>query len=207
MRINILGCAPGWRDCPDGNGEIWGVNDLFLSRKCDVVVDCHNLSRAAKGKEKLGRRNPDEVRACLKGLKKQEIPVYTTRRIKNIPNSIEYPLKEIISEISNGHDYFASGVDYAIALAIYKGATEIHLWGVLMMIQYEYAHQKSSAEHWLGIAIGRGVKVRVHGKLASLLKTRNHMLYGYGTPQAHVSEQHPEYIIQQGEIKKIEAQA
>ena len=202
MRVNILGCGPGWIDCPDGQGEVWGVNDLQLSRKVDLVVDCHNLARAARGAEKLGRRNQKEVKKCLKGVKKSGVPIYTTKKIKDMPNSIVYPLEKIIKEYDS--DYFGSGVDYAIALAMYKGATEIHLWGILMILQFEYAHQKPSVEHWLGIAKGRGVKTVVHGQGASILKTRNGLLYGYNTIQKIISEQNPEFTIADGMLRKVE---
>ena len=204
MRIDILGCGPGWQDCPDGQGEIWGINDLHMSRKCDVIIDCHHLSRASKGRVQLGRRTMEEVKKHLKVIKKSGIPCYTTRPIKGIPNAIEYPLKEIKKEFQ-GDDYFGSGVDYAIALAIYKGATEIHLWGILMVLRFEYAHQKPSVDHWLGVAIGRGIKVNVHGRGSSILKTRNKKLYGFEIPQTFMIDNQPEYVVKQGGIKRVEA--
>jgi hypothetical protein len=203
MRINILGCGPGWQDCPDGQGEIWGINDLHLSRKCDVILDCHHLSRAAKGKYQLGRRTADEVRACIKGAKKSGVPFYTTKEMKNVPNSIPYPLEEIKKEFQ-GDDYFGSGVDYAIALAIYKGAIEIHLWGILMILNFEYAHQKPSVDHWLGVAIGRGIKVNVHGRGSSILKTRDQKLYGFEIPQTFMIENQPEYVVKNGQLEKVQ---
>jgi hypothetical protein len=202
MKVNILGCGPGWKDCMDGDGEIWGINDLHLSRRVDLIIDCHNMARAARGREELGRRGPEEVKACLKGAKKSGVPFYTTKKIKDMPNSIAYPLDEIIEEFDS--DYFGSGVDYAIALAIHKGATEIHLWGILMILKFEYAHQKPSVEHWLGVAKGRGVKTVIHGQGSSILKTRNGLLYGFNTIQKIIKEQCPEFTIQDGLLRKAE---
>jgi len=184
QRINILGCAPGWEKAPlDGsNGEIWGLNDVHLCTKVDVVVDVHNLQRIIKGKEKI-RRSPEVIKKCLKNLKKTKTICYSTKEIKNIPNIKKYPYKEIVKKYDS--DYFGSGPDYAVALAIYKGATEIHTYGILMCIDEEYAHQKPTFEHWLGIAKGAGVKVIIHdsNNMSSILRTKNGFIYGYNTPQ------------------------
>ena len=62
MRVNILGCAPGWHDAPYDKGERWGINDNHkLVDKLDLIFDCHNLKRVLKDKELLGRRNKKEV--------------------------------------------------------------------------------------------------------------------------------------------------
>ena len=189
MRINITGCAPGWENVPDG--IVWGINDVHLLRNVDVIFDCHNIQNVLDGKERLGRRTVKEVKNHLRLLKEKEIPFFTTELIKGMPNSIKYPIKEIINEFDS--DYFAGGVDYAIALAIYQGATEIHLYGVLMIRKGEYAFQKPSVEHWLGVAKGVGVKVKVHGMFSTILKTKNYLLYGYNSPQSFVKEVNPDY--------------
>ena len=114
-----------------------------------------------------GHQYTEDVKKCLKTAKKTGVKLYTTKKIKDMPNAIPYPLDDIIKEFNS--DYFGSGVDYAIAFAIYSGATEIHLWGILMILKFEYAHQKPSVEHWLGIAKGHGIKTVIHGKGSSIL--------------------------------------
>ena len=192
MRVNILGAgARGWEKAPfddEGAGQFWGVNDTVLYvPKIDVLVDCHNLKNVIKGKEKI-RRSPDVVRACLKKIKKSGVVCYSTKEVKNVPNIKRYPLKEIIKEFDS--DYFGSGPDYALALAIYKGATEIHTYGVLMVCNDEYYDQKPTFEQWLGIAKGRGIKTVIHdhNNLASILKLPRGHLYGFNIPQRF--EQH-----------------
>ena len=81
-----------------------------------------------------------------------------------------------------------------IALAVYQGATEIHLYGIIMAKGKEYAHQKPSVEFWIGVAKGRGVKFRVHGYFSEILKTRNYLIYAFEIPQAFASEHHPEQV-------------
>ena len=187
MRINLLGCGGGqWEKAPfnDKNaGEFWGVNDTILfCPKIDVLIDVHHLKDVVRGKIKI-RRQPDVIKACLKKIKKTGVLCYSTKEVKNIPNIKPYPLKEIIKEFDS--DYFGSGPDYALALAIYKGATEIHTYGVLMVCSDEYAYQKPSFEFWLGVAKGRGIKTVIHdfNNLASILKIPGGRLYGYNIPQ------------------------
>ena len=110
--------------------------------------------------------------------------------MKITPGQLKQLIKEeIIKEFDS--DYFGSGIDYLIALAVYEGVDEIHLYGVCMSKKSEYAHQKPSVEHWIGIAKGRGVKVRVHGKNTAILRTKNYLMYGYQKPQAFVEKHHP----------------
>jgi hypothetical protein len=92
-----------------------------------------------------------------------------------------YPIDEVIRYF--GTDYFTNTVDYAIALAIYRKFTGIGLYGVNMSNATEYAYQKPGVEFWIGQAMGRGIKVTVHGNLSTILKTRDGLLYGYGIPQ------------------------
>jgi len=186
MRVNIIGCAPGWQEAPYDKGERWGINDNHtVVDKLDLIFDCHNLKRVVKGKELLGRRSVEEVEKHLRLVKKKGIPMFCTTEFKNIPNVKRYPLEDIIRKW--GSDYFGSGPDYAIAYAIFKGFTEIHLYGILMVVGEEYYVQKPSIEHWGGVAIGAGVKFRVHDstfdELCTIFKTPFKKLYGFNTEQ------------------------
>ena len=177
MRINIMGSAcPGWEDTPYYNGEVWSVNDAHILRPVDLVVDIH-----------IKRLNPIEEqpkfdKKHLELLREKEIPAYFVSEIEGYPNIKKYPIEEILKEF--GSDYFGSGIDYIIALAIYKGATEIHIYGVYMVLEDEYSHQKPSLEYWIGFARGRGISVEVHGDKTELLLTRSGYMYGYQTLQA-----------------------
>jgi len=186
VRVNILGCAAkGWQKAPkkgSGEGEVWGLNDVILYCDVDVVIDCHHMKRVMRGKEII-RRSPEIMKACLKKLKKTGTDCYSTSGVKDIPNIMEYPYDRIVREFDS--DYFASGPDYAVALAIYKGFTEIHTYGILMVVGDEYDHQRPSFEHWLGVAKGRGVKTVIHdhSNLAQMLKTPTGLVYGFNRPQ------------------------
>jgi hypothetical protein len=92
-----------------------------------------------------------------------------------------YPIKEVVDYF--GTDYFTNTVDYALALAIFKGFTEIDLYGVNMAWESEYSYEKPGVEFWIGQAMGRRIKVNVFGKESTILKTKDGLMYGYGTPQ------------------------
>jgi hypothetical protein len=186
LRVNIIGCAPGWEEAPYDKGERWGINDNHkLVDKLDLIFDIHNLKRVVKGKEKLGRRSIEEVKQHLKMIKKKGIPMFCTTEFKNIPCVKRYPIEDVIRRFKS--DYFGSGPDYAIAYAILKGYTEIHLYAILMAVREEYFVQKPTVEHWGGVALGAGVKFRVHDStrdgLCTIFKTRSRKLYGFNIEQ------------------------
>lgn len=183
-----MGCAPGWRHAPYDMGQRWGINDNHkVIPKLDLIFDCHNLKRVVKGKEKLGRRSADEVKQHLKLLKKKNIPMLSTAEFKNNPNITRYPLEKIVARFKT--DYFGGGPDYAVAYALYKGFTKIHLYGVLMVVGDEYYAQKPTLEHWAGIALGMGVEFKVHDttqeNLCTICKLPTGRLYGFNTEQAN----------------------
>ena len=181
-KIIIMGSGPGWEDTPIDDGEIWGVNSTHLLRNVDRIVDIHNRIDPKEEKDRIH----------MKHLREKSIPAYFQDEIEGFDNAKKYPLDEIIKEF--GTDYFGSGVDYIIALAIYEGATDIRLYGVCMMDKSEYAHQKASVEYWIGIARGRGIDVEVYGKHSVILKTRNGMVYGYQRYQEYVKKEDPNAI-------------
>ena len=187
MRLNIICRAPGWDvDCP---GEVWGINELHLKRDVDVVIDVHDLMAVASGKKQLGRRSVRDVWTQLRNLKLKGLPVYTINCPTFLPKAIEYPIDEIIDYFRT--DYFNSGVDYAMALALYKGYSEIHLYGVLMLGESEYAQQKPSCEYWIGRA-DKWADVKVHGGYSTLLKTPSLEMYGYDRPQKFAPDADPD---------------
>jgi hypothetical protein len=112
---------------------------------------------------------------------------------------VRYPLEEMITEFDpqkrrmewkepfkcsaelDWNGYFTNSISYMIALAIYEKYEEIGIYGVDMATggfdtpNGEYAHQRPSCEYYIGIAVGRNIKVTVPSS-ADLLKTR--FLYG-----------------------------
>ena len=77
---------------------------------------------------------------------------------------------------TNDEPYLSSSIAYEIALAIYEGFSEIHLYGVDLSTEAEYAWQKPGVEFLLGVAAGKGIKVVLPDNCPLLKGT----LYGRG---------------------------
>lgn len=164
--MNIIGRGKGWELAPRDQLS-WGITLINLSRDVDLVIDMNIYEDGRWGEEeRIGAAKSRQL------AEKSGVPYI------DLSN---YPISEIIKFF--GVDYFTNTVDYAIALAIHNGFKEINLYGVNMANGTEYAYQKSGVEYWLGQAMGRGIKVTTNGLLSTILKTRDGLLYGYGTPQ------------------------
>ncbi len=157
----IWACFSIVREIPFGIDLVFGIDPIeALVNKKDEVED-----KVAMRKEVVKRVN------------RQGIPIFLPKIYPNIPTSMKYPLKKIVNKF--GITYFSNTVCYMIAYAIYIGVKQIDLYGVNMKPSEEYRHQKGGVEFWLGFAMGKGLKIEVHGKESKVLKTKTGKLYGY----------------------------
>jgi hypothetical protein len=163
-KLTIIGKGDGWEDAPH-EGVTWGITQLNLRRPVTRVIDMNDYSLWGEKEEK------EAIESRALSLK-SGIPYVDLD---------SYPFQEILDEFQT--DYFSNTVDYAIALAIYEGFKEIDLYGVNMAVDTEYEFEKPGVDFWCGVAIGRGVKVTVHGNSSTIMKTRDGFLYGYGILQ------------------------
>ena len=85
-----------------------------------------------------------------------------------------YPIKEVMEKF--GSRYFTNSISYMIALAMYKGYSEINLYGVDMDMGTEYIYERPSVMYWIGFARGKGVKVTIASGTDD-----PYFLYGYET--------------------------
>lgn len=164
MKISIIGKGRGWELAPP-TGTTLGITQLILRRPVTRVIDMNDYSLWGKIEEREAMESRAKAQA--------EGSPYIDRD--------NYPLQAVIDHF--GTDYFSNTVDYALALSVLEGFTEIDLYGVNMSNRTEYAYQKPGIEFWVGMAMGRGVKVSAYGAMSTILKTRDGKLYGYGTPQ------------------------
>ena len=170
QRLNIIGRGNGWCDAPMDEYS-WGVTLLNLERPVDLVIDMNVYDDGRWGDaERLG------------AIKSRELALSNGTPYIDLHN---YPIDKIIEFFKT--DYFSNSVDYALALAIYQGFTEVSLYGINMLFGSEYAYQKAGVEFWIGQAMGRGIKVSNHSKISTILKTKNGLMYGYDRPQAIVA--------------------
>jgi len=120
----------------------------------------------------------------------------TSKAHPNMPMGIEYPLQEIIDffELEEENtDWFNNTVAYAVAYAIYKGYDEIHLHGIDYMGDTEIRlRQKECTTFWLGVAMGRGIRIRVNP--ASFLLMRVVRKVGFGDDPLVLSQSFYGYV-------------
>jgi hypothetical protein len=166
MRIAIAGSAPStcdlapWRD-PDW--QVWGLAWRTLPR-IDRVFEVHApglwpsyaperyLARLQGygARLMLQEANPDLPEACL--IHKEEIEA----QIKGV-------------------DIWTSSIAFMLAQAYYERPEEIAIYGVDLLEEDEYGHQRPTLEYLIGFIRGRGIPVYVPENSA-LCKTN----YVYG---------------------------
>lgn len=94
--------------------------------------------------------------------------IYMQEQYADIPNSVKYPLKEMIALNPSGR-YFDSSLSYMIMMASQMGYEEIFIVGFEMAAQSEYFYQRANFEYLIGVLSERGQKFRFP-KETSLLK-------------------------------------
>ena len=135
----------------DLSWAIWSHNSVPLTsvRRVDRWFDLHPPLCFTEP-IKCGRRYYE----WLKGL---TTPVYMQKHYPEIPASVRYPRARIQAEWPGVP--FGSQTAWMIALALTEGYDTIGLFGIHYQHETEYAEQRANAELWVGIAMGRGVKV------------------------------------------------
>ena len=178
-KLALLGSAPTLAMAPyeDPEFEIWAHSTSIPADECkraDRVFEFHPYRY-------YGQPNVIERLTGFDG------PVYMQKQVKFIPNSVEFPLKEIEKEFKlpcmGGNLYVTNSITYMILLAIYEGYTDLHIFGVHMAHDTEYVYQQPSCSWALGIAQGRGCSIWLP-KESSLLKAT--YLYGYDEPTKYM---------------------
>ena len=165
MKVIIIGKGSGWEDAPT-EGETWGVNDLVLRRQVKLIFEMHDIDRFIQVK----RHNIEEE---IREINRLGIPVMTQKKHKLLPTAIPFPIDEMPFK------YFTNSIAYMIAYAIHKGATEIEMYGVALLLGEEYTKQLPCVEFWLGYAMARGIKVTVHSPTTIFSSSPHKGLYGY----------------------------
>jgi hypothetical protein len=185
-KVCIVGCSNTKDLAPyhrTDEFEFWGVNNLFLTLPDMPWTrwwEIHLIEN--EGGKWLRRKEPEfrgqKVEEYLKALAKLPCPVYMQTTNPLVPNAIEYPLAAVLNDCGN---YFTNTISYQIALAILEKFKEIHVYGVDMAVDTEYAWQRPSCEYLLGVAAGRGIEICMPDA-CDLLKTR--FLYGFQEQQS-----------------------
>ena len=169
-KVVIVGYGPSRSQCPfeDESFEIWGMNEIYqIVPRLDALFDLHDKRHLVES-----FRNP----AHFDWLRNSPIPIYTVKKFEEIQSSIAYPWAEIIAEYGT---FLTCQVSEMLALAMLMEYKEVHLYGIDLSSSKgfgkEYSKQKESIAHFVGIAIGKGIKVYIPRE-STLLKTA--LIYG-----------------------------
>ena len=148
-------------------------------------------------------------------------PIYCQEHMADVPASVRFPRDEIndwllknggrtLEPMPQGFhtaDYYTSTPAQMLALAIWEGFEEIHLYGVDMLQAEEYFYQRSGCEYFVGFARGRGIKVYVPP--TSALCKANYV-YGYTEPPTDIQHlqkyiDHLNTKVTESEVNKAKA--
>ena len=183
--VAIVGFAPSTMEdvqflFGDPNIEIWALNQLYIAwpRICpeNRMPEKRNITRWFQIHH---RHSYDQTvqrdHSHHDWLTNQkDFPIYMMDREEDIPVSCKFPAKLLIEHFNRR--YFTNSISWEIALAIYEGFKKIHIYGVDMAQDSEYAFERPSVEYWMGVAEGSGIKVVLPEK-SDLLKSA--WLYPY----------------------------
>lgn len=181
--ICILGRGPSLIRCPEKKpekSEYWGCNDVYKVRELDKLFLIHDVYMIQFNK---GKNLIEEVN-------KKNFPVYTLGAYKEVKNNVLYPMEGVIKEFDIA--YFLNTISYMIPLAIMQRPKQISLFGVDMFwgTGTEYMRNgKACLEYWLGVAIGRKIKLNLTRESTLLKRRKRGNFYGMKVTKAEGANQ------------------
>ncbi len=153
-KVAIVGTAPSSvNDAPydDRSWEIWSLGgNASKIRRFTKWFELHTVD-VLTAAIAINKQREEFLRKIGKDL-------YIGHPCDLFPDATPYPKDEMVAKFGK---YFTSSIAWMIALAIHEGVDEIGLWGVDMVGDGEYSHQKACCEYFLGIARGRGIAVTI----------------------------------------------
>ncbi len=217
-KVAIVGFASssrGQAPYDDPAFEIHTMNHAPLSfiPKWDVLFELHTLEHLQRISSHGTEPSP-----YLNWLKEQpgpeaesHHPIYMQQHHDSIPASVQIPREEMNAWFAErggnvkgcfSGDYYTSTISYMLALAIMQGREEIHLYGIDLLQDEEYAYQRPGAEYLIGFARGMGIKVYIPEQ--SALCSANYV-YGYSEPASGFANLTPliDYIDDKAKISDV----
>lgn len=204
--VGFCGTSRDYAPYDDPEFEVWGLNrGVIFMKRADRWFDMHSpeilewqqrrphhhlqFLRDFPGPVYLHQRRDDVPNSITYPLKEiaDFLGQWVYRIGKNKPQPVAvsssgpagaiYEMDMTVpAHPTNEEPYLSSSIAYEIALAIYEGFEEIHLYGIDLNTDGEYQWQKPGVEFLLGVAAGRGIKVVLPDNCPLLRGT----LYGRG---------------------------
>ena len=170
QKVAILGTAPSVVAAPfaDPTFEIWSCNGAWGEERSDRHFQMHTPE-------------PEHIESLygdpyMRWLSVFPGPVYMQRPVPWVPKSVALPIEVLSKEFP---EHWGCTPAYMIALAIHEGFREIAICGIELIHDSEYKSQREAVQFYLGLAIGRGIKVSFPG--GSALE-KHSTRYGYDHP-------------------------
>ncbi len=177
--VAIVGLAPS--SCSlapfdDPEVEIWALNEMHAfpqwfkrATRWFQIHDTESWHRYIAKRDVRGHANWLRTNPL-------NIPIYMQYYNEEVPQSIGYPLHEVVDlvfkDFRRGNTkvkYFTSTFAYMMGIAMLEGHEpdkpdvkpfeRIEIYGFEMSDNIEYVQQKACAEFWIGYALGKGVEV------------------------------------------------
>lgn len=200
-KIAIIGSAPSstlLAPFNDPNWAIWCTSPStwaqLAGRRADVWFELHRYLPYPPAQSQAPGTRPwfsPEFHAFLRDFKGK---VYMTEGHPEIPNCERFPYKLLLDK--HGPYHFCSSVAWMLAWAIEQRPRAIGVFGIDMAAGSEWAYQRPSCQHFLGLAKASGIDVVLPPE-SDLM--RHTTLYGIG-------EHNPRHIRIAERIKELEAQ-
>ena len=164
-KLAIVGSHPNGRlDAPYDNPdwEIWMFNEApqWTGKRWDGCLQLHRPEIYSSPTNFASRLRKIDYWSWLQEDHGPDKRIWTYPQDSRIPNSVEYPLEEILKIVP--YRYLRSSPAEALALGIYLGYTTIGLWGAELTSNTEYAYQAPNMTFWIGYAHGRGIDFQLH---------------------------------------------
>lgn len=164
-KVAICG-APGVRRVPwdDETFECWALNNFWNAARdsegrlaASRWWEQHQITPDADGPD---AGTPIQDANDMAWIRQCPVPLYTTEPVPENPNAVVWPVRSMARTF---RDYFACSFAMQVAQAIVEEFEEIHIFGLqlLMGTQRETTVESSCLNWWLGLAEGRGIRVKV----------------------------------------------
>lgn len=163
-KVAIIGSAPDKKNAPfdDPSFDIWAISGAAYSESLHGEIKEDNEENGWNSIHRVDLLFDMHKRPVfapkIKELNAAGCPIMMQLHHSDIPASVPYPVERVASEVG---EEFSSSIAYMMALAIFYGYREMHLYGVNMATESEYAYQRPGVKYYLGVARGMGIKTRV----------------------------------------------
>lgn len=155
--VNIIGRGRGALQGLLKTGKIWCCN--VYRPGAHVMFDMHKIDTVTR---------PDQIN-------RRKLATLAGAELMTLDN---YPIDAITSHFKT--KFLTNSIAYMIAKAVYDGFRKIDLYGCNIKPvsgSEPIIKNHPGVEFWLGVAIGRGVEISVHGE--SMILALPEGLYGY----------------------------